>query len=372
MTTKHLNLRLVPLLFCGLLIACGDDSESSESNGSTSVATATNGGTGDASTTMAGMTTGTTGDASTGGESTTGDSSTGGESTSGGTSTTGDASTTGEVSTTGDTSTTGDENIEVNFFYGHFMLDNYLEEVEGHTNVVLGPSSVEFLQEAKSRGIKPIVWISMQIYPWQPVGDHLELRPDYLEIWNAYAATIAPYADDIYGFFPHDEPFWAAKLSTADQDALNQAIKASFPDKPILTCFAWPTINDDDFVIPSTYDIVSYNNFYGSSFESDVQYYETLKSKLMPGQTMFLIGDGFSYKPPLSDQDQELRAAKAYQAYELARTPGEPLVGILNFIWNGYNSQWPGPGGDYLPGVRDMPLAVDHFIQVGQTALAEQ
>jgi len=367
-----MNIRLASLLFCGLLFACGDDSDPKGSDGSTSAATApataSSGGTSDTSSTT-GMTSGSTGDASTGDASTGGGSSSGGESTTGDASTT--ASTTGDETTSGDTSTTGDENIEVNFFFGHFMLDNYLAEVEGHTNVVLGPSSVEFIQEAKSRGIKPIVWLSMQIYPWDVVGDHLELRPDYLEIWNAYAATIAPYADDIYGFFPHDEPFWAGKLSTADQDALNQAIKASFPGKPILTCFALPTVLDDDFVIPSTYDIVSYN-WYGSSFASDVENYEILKSKLLPGQTMFLIGDGFTSDIPLSDQEQQLRATKIYQAYELARSPGEPLVGILTFIWNGYNSNWPGPGGNYYPGVRDMPLAVEHFVQVGKTALAEQ
>jgi len=368
---------MIPLLACGLLTACFDDSPSA--GGSTSTATL-------ATATSSGASSGDSGDATTeatssGGDSTTTSSETTSSTASTGPSTTGttgeggESSTTGTTGTTGDTgdtSTTGDPGIEVNFFYGFFMYKNYLAEMEGHSNIALGPTSIPYIQEAKSRGMKPLVWIATAVDLWKVVGDHLELRDDYLQLWNAYAATIAPYADDIYGFYPVDEPFWGSKLSVQDQNALNLAIKASFPGKPILTTFARPTIDAANFVVPETYDIVGYDNYYGASFESDYTHYEVLKSKLSPGQKMFLIGDGFTTNSAIPDAIQQLKAQKIYQAYELARTPGEPLVGILTYVWDGFHEDWPLDTGEFFPGVRAMPLAKEHFIQVGKVALAEQ
>jgi len=120
---------------------------------------------------------------------------------------------------------------------------------------------------------------------------------------------------------------------------------------------ARPTIADDDFVVPATYDIVSYDNFHGLSFESDYQYYQELKSKLSPGQKMFWLGDGFAVDDPLTAEMQQNKGMKVQQAYDLAKSPDEPMVGILTFVWNGYTNQWPNPRGTYYPGLRDMPIA---------------
>ncbi|MBW2700934.1 MAG: hypothetical protein JRF33_08950 [Deltaproteobacteria bacterium] len=260
--------------------------------------------------------------------------------------------------------------IDTSFFFGYFSYDNYLWEMEGHTNVVLGFSHFEFLQEAKERGMKPIVWLATILQLWD-FGEHSSyLKSNYLEIWNDYAQYLAPYIDDIYGFYPADEPFWAAQISAEDQNTLNLAIKASFPDKPILTTFARPTIEASGFIVPSTYDYVGYDNYYGSSFESDRTYYEVLKSKLSPGQKIFLIGDAFAASTSITQAGQELKASKIYLAYELATTPGEPVVGILSYVWDSFSVNWPGTGPPYYLGLRDMPFAKPSFIAVGQTVLA--
>jgi len=378
------NTLVIPLLTCGLLTACfGDPSgETSTSTATQAQATATastGSSSGSAATEAASSSDSSTTSDTTGSmdptENPTDPSTTGttGTTSEGESSTTGAASTTDDTGDdTGDSGTTGDPGIEVNFFYGYFMYKNYLAEMEGHANIVLGPTSIPYIQEAKSRGMKPLVWLATTVNLWNVVGDHLELRPDYLQLWEAYAATIAPYIDDIYGFYPVDEPFWASKLSAQDQNALNLAIKATFPGKPILTTFARPTIDAANFVVPATYDIVGYDNFYGASFESDYTYYQVLKSKLSPGQKMFLIGDGFTTNSAAPEGVQQLKAQKIYQAYELAKTPGEPLVGILTYVWDGFHKNWPMDTGEFYPGVRAMPLATPHFIQVGKTALAEQ
>jgi hypothetical protein len=263
------------------------------------------------------------------------------------------------------------------FIYGYFTLGDtetsdevFLPELEGHSNVVLGSSTVSFIQEAKARGIKPIVWVSRVVWLWELVGDGLKLRSDFQSLWDTYAQYIAPYIDDIYAFYPADEPYWAAKLSTADQNALNSAIKASFPNKPIMTTFARPTIEGQNFIVPSTYDYVGYDNYYGESFASDEYYYQVLKSKLSPGQKIFLIGDGFANDHTASQAEQELKANKIQLAYQLATTPGEPIVGILSFVWDSYSDNWPYPGGTPYLGIRDMPSAKSGFVSVGQYVLA--
>lgn len=258
---------------------------------------------------------------------------------------------------------------EISFFYGYFTYDNYLSEMEGHSNVVLGPSTFAFIEEAKSRGIKPIVWLTSVLQLWDIVGDKAYLKSNYLEIWNAYAEQLEPYIDDIYGFYPVDEPFWASKLTVQEQDALNAAIKASFPNKPIMTTFARPTIEDSSFVVPSTYDYVGYDNYYGSSFDSDAYYYEVLKGKLSAGQKIFLVGDAFVPDFSVTQADQELRADKIHLAYQLATTPGEPIVGILSYVWHSFSVNWPGTGEPYYIGLRDMPIAKEQFVLVGQTVL---
>ena len=280
------------------------------------------------------------------------------------------------VSTTPDAAQTGSPDAApapepITFFFGYFTYDpsTYLAEMDGHCNVVLGWSTFEVIEDARSRGIRPIVWLATILQLWDSTASGLVLKSNYLEIWNAYAAQLAPYIDDIYGFYPADEPFWAAGLSVADQNALNTAIKASFPDKPILTTFARPTIDDSSFTVPATYDIVSYDQ-YGASFDEDKAGYELLKSKLSPGQKMFLLGDAFVPDFSVTDEQQWLRANKIYQAYDLATTPGEPIVGILSFVWDGFSQDWPGTSGPYYIGLRDMPIAMEHFNNVADVAIA--
>lgn len=260
---------------------------------------------------------------------------------------------------------------DINFFYGYFTYTNTLAELEGHANVVLGPSSIQFIEEAISRNIKPIVWLSTSVSLFNIVGGRSYLKSNYKEIWEEYASYLKPYIKNIYGFYPIDEPFWAAKASAEDQDKLNRAIKATFPDKPIMTTFALPTL-DTNFRVPVTYDYVSVDH-YGSSFETDKSYFRKLKSKISGHQKIFLLGDGFHPSTnPISQQGLDLRSSKAYLAYDFAKNSGEPIVGILNYVWDSFTTDWPASTGKRYTAIRDMPGTKETFISVGKTAIENQ
>lgn len=255
-------------------------------------------------------------------------------------------------------------------FFGYYTLDNYLSELQGHCNVVMGPwgDPFAYIREAKAKNMKVILWLSPSISLWTKSGGRTVLRPNYKQVWNSYAAAMKPYSDSIYGFYPIDEPYWQAGVTTADLNKLNSAIKASFPNKPIMVAFALPTIQKRDFAIPSTYDYVGYDH-YGASFSTDMKHYNHLKSKLRGGQKIFLVGDGFSGSSNPSQSARNLKAAKIHDYYKLAMSPSEPIVGIFTFVWNSYNSLWPQPGGKMVTGVRDMPRVKDEFIKVGRKIL---
>ena len=242
-------------------------------------------------------------------------------------------------------------------YFGYYLgaseaFGNFMDEFEDHCNLVnVWGNDVEFLEMAKLMNLKAILSIG---YIFRKCEGSNCLHDDYLERWNAYADMILPYIDNIFAFYPYDEPYLNGN-PIADQEKVIQAIKSRFSDKLIYVTYAFLSVSSG-MEIPQGYDIVTITPDYGDFSGSDMQdSLNILKTNLTQGQKIILTGDGFSFDKMPSEAEQYTRVITAREYYNIAKSDPQ-IIGILTFIWPSF----------YLgSGVRDMPIVENEFRRIG-------
>jgi len=242
-------------------------------------------------------------------------------------------------------------------YFGYFAsawdvdgFESDMSDYVDHCNFVhVMGDEVNALQQAGSLGMKVI------LEPYWHLFDGEKLRPDYQTRWDSYAAMVAPYIDNVLAIYTIDEPYHLG-YSKAECDSANAAIKASFPNVPILINFAYPSV-DESLVIPDNCDIVSFD-YYGD-FDPIPGYHQILKSKLRPDQKMLLIPDGYKHgSTSPTDAEQQDWVTRANQFYELAKSDSA-VIGMMPFLW-------PTVPEENLIGVETMTVLQDEFRVIGK------
>jgi len=228
---------------------------------------------------------------------------------------------------------------------------NYLDEVSDFSNVadllVLEPSDniVDRLDAMARVGVTGMIHLNELFFEWVGNGGDLSgsiyaLRSDYRERWDTFVTTndFLNSSSDVHSFYLGEEPTWNG-ISATDFDAAAAYIKATVPDVPILLIEAFAAL--DDLVIPNAVDYVGFDHYFIPDPNSDGDFLgemATLKSKMHPGQQIFLVMDAHHIKfahgsVGIARQDMDV-IARSY--YTLANS--DTLVaGIIAYHWpNGF------------------------------------
>jgi len=222
------------------------------------------------------------------------------------------------------------------------------------------------ITEAKALGMKAIVNVyeALFICPSQ-----CTLRPD-TSLWQATAASLAPYINDIAAFYAFDEPNFN-NVSAADLAAAISRIKSSFPSTPVAVIYAEAISNFSPYVAISSPDWVGIDCYSDGQFKcgsaSYMSAYNAMVAQLDPTrQRTILVPQAFISTGCGCDQQAvaaQIANVEADQYFDLAKS--DPLVvGIFPFI---YQSRLPGPspsvlGAEAFPNIKQKFTSIGRFI----------
>jgi len=185
------------------------------------------------------------------------------------------------------------------------------------------------------------------------------LNPNYVSIWNSYAAQMAPYLDVIGAFYIMDEPYWAG-ISKADLETAAKLCKDTFPQIPTMVVEAGiPEVINGSWQMPSYIDYYGVDHYY--SFDDIPGLLAIIKSQQLPGQKFFLVPQnilGASH----GGTDAQV-ASWAYDYYNLALSD-DTMVALMVFLWPDIST--PGDQELALAG----PLTLAAFQDIGGQILS--
>ena len=265
-------------------------------------------------------------------------------------------------------------------YFGYAFSGPYIEEVKDHTNLVHISSDfreqtdLQQLAQARQEGLMVALDLSSVFFPTGRQDFNLQ-QVQYSARWATYAARIAPYQDIIAAFYPVDEPYWVfgppnGVLTRAEiaavLTAVNQQIKASFPQIPIAVVFAYPSV-DDSLIIPESYDWVGFDCYDGFDAcgspgllrRSVPDYLATLRSKKTALQRLILIPPAFQQELTMS----EAQIVDIVDRYQQVAVTDPEVVAVIPFLW-------PDLVGDNLGG-RSMATVVHRYRQLGADLLGK-
>jgi hypothetical protein len=257
-------------------------------------------------------------------------------------------------------------------YFGYYNLDglpvgsaNYIPEVKnnlGNSNVAHVGADLDqtkmrsYLQSARDSKMKVIInvfWVFFANSGSATGTTKAKLDPNYQSRWNTFVAILAPYKDDLYGFY-FDEPYWQG-IQPEDFKTVTGIIKQSFPNKAIMAVEAYPVIENNATTLTNTNylrDVTDYGFDY--YFNTKTAYgsrepfttYQTLyqKMKQLAGNRKIwvvpgTIGEGSS--------DGTQLAANFNDYLQLANSD-QQVVGILNFLYPRFGAEFPLAAQDYL------------------------
>jgi hypothetical protein len=233
----------------------------------------------------------------------------------------------------------------------------------------VGPSDFALIEQLAQAGIKSVLGVD-QLFNTE--GSCVAVS-DFQQIWNNYVPTVAPYvnAGDIAAFYIADEPYGTlmskfgcsytqvyALLAT-----LSGAMKASFPNVPIMTVDYADKATDPNVTYPSTIDFVGadfYPIYDGGSFSTVTSALNALETRLTPNQKLVLVPEAFlqGTSQPSPSQEQAL-VAEIGSFVSYARS--NPRIG---FVFAFCSGTWLQSNGQWFFGAQTMPLvrqALDTF-----------
>ena len=120
------------------------------------------------------------------------------------------------------------------FGYYHFSEPEAINAVAEMGNANVAKADADCLDEIANLAAKDFKILIMTRHIFFKSG---ELKPDYQQIWEQTKINIAPYMDNIIGFYV-DEPMWTGKSQEAFQTSC-QIVRQDFPDKIMMAMVCW-------------------------------------------------------------------------------------------------------------------------------------
>ena len=197
--------------------------------------------------------------------------------------------------------------------------DDYIQDVCGRTNFNHVDWSVQRAIDTAACDAKMVLNLRWYLFDVQN-----ELRPDYLEVWAWLSAQIAPYIDTVGAFYVMDEPY-SNGMSQSTLETAAALIKATFPHTPTMVAEGWPAVTSS-LQMPAHIDYYGFDQY--GDFTAIPALLEIVKSKLLPGQQVFLVPQNISN---LNNTDAQV-ASWAYDYYHLALAE-ESIVALMVFLW---------------------------------------
>ncbi|MEW9547765.1 hypothetical protein [Nonomuraea sp. NPDC050783] len=159
------------------------------------------------------------------------------------------------------------------------------------------------------------------------------LHPDHRERWRRLADKVKPHMDKVAGFYLKDEPFHKG-ASYQDLRTSAQAVKATFPDAPVMMVEASTKVNSA-LRVPPEVDWVGFDWYCRTGAEIEPML-RTLESVTGPEQKLFLMPQAAPLKACGSKAGYQSDADLAelqWDYVDLARRHPR-VIGLLAFgLW---------------------------------------
>ena len=176
---------------------------------------------------------------------------------------------------------------------------------------------------------------------WEFWGDDSGLlRPDWEVFWSDLLDRLRPKMPHVEAIYLVDEPFWGTGVQLDDYELVAERIHQDLPGVPVMTTFAYPTVDpgsnrpscttDEDRGDLSPIDGLDWVSFDVYPGLGGFWYVEFLLHQLqtiMPGRPTLLVPN--SFKIPCADDDSEI-AALNWAFYQLG-LDNQWVTGFMNF-----------------------------------------
>lgn len=239
-------------------------------------------------------------------------------------------------------------NTNPNFkYFGYYHFSDAIDEVAAMGNANLTKVDIDYLDEIAHLAEKNFNILIMIRHVFFKGG---ETPADCEERWGKAKEDIAPYMDNIIGFYV-DEPIWTGKTQEAFHYAC-QTVRRDFPDKRMVAMLMYDAVLQTGFILrnpPDTREYCKYCTDVGFDLyapwnkEGFLQNIELLKKNvLIEGQSIWLSPKGFYVADRKKNvnwmfEDTKLPVGEDIKrwikgAYEVA--VADPLiVGFLTFVY---------------------------------------
>ena len=216
------------------------------------------------------------------------------------------------------------------FYYGYYWASGYygehLAEVSDYTNFNFIESITPDLPNEKTHVLQA---------RWQFwAGNDGVLNADWQVKWATLLSEIKSNRDKIRAIYLVDEPFWAVNVNVDDYNMVLDQIRKDLPDMPIITVFAYPTVEDaeDKRVsgINCNIDWIGANKYLAVEEFNQVDEMNNLLMQAKPEANIFLIPQTFFEG---TETDAEV-AEMCWNFYNYALR-NDKVKGIWNFgLWS--------------------------------------
>lgn len=221
---------------------------------------------------------------------------------------------------------------------------NNTAEIADHGNLTwISGGYVPKLAQAASLNMYAVLSITHLFFTGSSGQIGLLSDQEMVSNWNAFAAEVAPYVNNIAAFYPLDEPYIHGVPQAVMKQKLAQIatmIHATFPSKAVAVIF---DANVAHFDIPAGFNWVAFD-CYGSwdacQGNSIRTYHQALKSRLSPGQKMFLVPDSYLFGNPPSNFLEEDVVGRANHYADLAFSDPD-VIAITPFLYDSVNGALP-------------------------------
>tara|TARA_R110002050_G_scaffold300717_1_gene471805 strand:- start:10555 stop:12117 length:1563 start_codon:yes stop_codon:yes gene_type:complete len=214
-------------------------------------------------------------------------------------------------------------------YYGYYWASGsygeHLTEVSDYTNF-------NFIETIKSNTLNTKTHAVQVRWEFWSGSDGV-LNPNWQTAWAAKLAKIKADIDKIRAVYLVDEPFWASKVDVDDYNMVLDQIRADLPDMPIITVFAYPTVEDTEDTriseINCNIDWVGADKYVAVNDFSEIENMNDLLMQAQPEKDIFLVPQTFFHGTTTDAEVAEINWK--YYNYALLN---KKVKGIWNFgLW---------------------------------------
>ena len=160
-----------------------------------------------------------------------------------------------------------------------------------------------------------------------------KLNSNWETLWAAKLAQIKDNIDKIRAIYLLDEPFWAVNVDVDDYNMVLDQIRADLPNMPIISVFAYPTVEDVEdtriSAINCNIDWIGADKYVAINEFTQIEEMNNLLMEAQPDRNIFLIPQTFFQG---TETDAEV-AEMNWTFYNYALR-NEQVKGIWNFgLW---------------------------------------